>query len=358
MTHRIKDAVIAAFLVGAMSACVSSPVPNTSEGGPVYVAVALGELAARPQVSLGVLPTDLNDSGQAVGTSNGRAFLWTAAAGMTDLGSLPGEERSFAAAISPSGVVVGQTDVAGYLWSADAGMRELASEDPFVSEPHAVNAAGFVVGAVASEGLWVAAQWSADGVLRMRDFIGIGNDVNESWVIAGELHGPGGPYAATWTAEGAPLVIPLAEDETGRAVAVNASGAVAGERELASDPFNAQPAKRAFVWTREDGMRDLGAPPNTPASEGQITPHDINDGGEIVGEAAGAAGSFAFLWDAAHGLRDLNDFISFDAEGGPQPVLQSAVAINNRGEILAYSWGTTGATAYLLRPLDPAQDAE
>jgi probable HAF family extracellular repeat protein len=335
-------------------ACSTDPAPDHLEPSSVYEIVALGELAARPNPLWGVFARDINENGEIVGSSRGRAFLWTAQNGMSDLGSLPGGAQSYATAINDAGVVVGETEVGGFDWTKESGMRALASSSGFTSEPHGVNADGFVVGAVASEGLWRAAEWSPDGALRVRDFIGIGNDVNDAGLVAGELHGPGGPYPATWTAASDPSVIPLGQGHTGRAHALNASGAVVGEMTAQDDSSGQSGPTRAFVWTKEAGLRDLGWPAAFAAGEGSVSAQDVNDRLEIVGEASSRTAGFAFIWTPASGLRDLNSLI--ESRGGPEapPALTGALAINNRGEIMAYSWTSSGAKAFLLRPMPDA----
>ena len=57
--------------------------------------------------------------------------------------------------------------------------------------------------------------------------------------------------------------------------------------------------------------------------------NDINDFAEVVGYSETSSGNHAFVWDAAAGMRDLNDLIA--ATGW---VLSSAIAINDAGDIV------------------------
>ena len=56
---------------------------------------------------------------------------------------------------------------------------------------------------------------------------------------------------------------------------------------------------------------------------------DINDFDEVVGYSQTTDGNHAFLWDAASGMRDLNELVIAD-----EWVLVSASAINNAGDIV------------------------
>jgi probable HAF family extracellular repeat protein len=82
--------------------------------------------------------TDVNDHNQVVGQSTttnreGHAFLWTAATGMQDLGSLSGDSFSEAIAINEHGVVVGHSSISMFgesravLWKPDKQIIDLNS---------------------------------------------------------------------------------------------------------------------------------------------------------------------------------------------------------------------------------------
>ena len=83
-----------------------------------------------------------------------RAFLWTQATGMQDLGVLPGNNSSRALGINDMGVVVGSsTSSSGdraFIWTKETGIRDLNMEAPvtfdavFV-EAHAINNAGQIL---------------------------------------------------------------------------------------------------------------------------------------------------------------------------------------------------------------------
>lgn len=102
----------------------------------------------------------INDSGQVVGhsgpdltTTSTRAFIWDAANGMRDLGTLGGQ-YSQALSINNSGVVTGnaQTSIAfeanhAFIWDAAGGMRDLGTIAGSYSSGNFINANGHITGA-------------------------------------------------------------------------------------------------------------------------------------------------------------------------------------------------------------------
>ncbi len=98
---------------------------------------------------------DINNSGHVVGvaqTANGvpHAFVWTPSAGMSDLGTLGGDS-SVARSINDLGEIVGESTVIGnsmhhgFLWSDSSGMRKLGGLSGSGSA-YGINATGQVVG--------------------------------------------------------------------------------------------------------------------------------------------------------------------------------------------------------------------
>jgi probable HAF family extracellular repeat protein len=71
-----------------------------------------------------------SDGSVVVGSSNsafgGEAFRWTAGDGMVGMGVLPGDNASHAMAPSANGsVIVGTSNQKAFLWTASGGMRSL-----------------------------------------------------------------------------------------------------------------------------------------------------------------------------------------------------------------------------------------
>src|SRR5437773_7419342 len=109
-----------------------------------FIPIDLGTLGGTYSSAVAV-----NTSGQVVGASNGRAFLWTQAGGMIDLGTLGGS-CSADGAMNAKGQVGGGSslsDGAGHAfsWTPASGMVDLGTLGGY-SVAVAVNANGQVVG--------------------------------------------------------------------------------------------------------------------------------------------------------------------------------------------------------------------
>jgi len=123
-------------------------------------------------------------------------------------------------------------------------------------------------------------------------------------------------------------------------MAINNRGEVVGFANIsAGGGFNAH----AFLWTAADGMRDLGTLPGDAISQAL----GINGRGQVVGLSCGAGGCRAFLWE--HGLMtDLNTLV-----GPASGHLVFANDINDAGEIAgqAIDPDTGDAVAFMAAPL-------
>jgi len=238
-----------------------------------------------------------------------RAFSWTAAGGIENLGTLPGYAWSWAQGISPDGgFIVG--DLMG-----------VSASDPFV---------GFVIEAGGS----MTQLGDYHGVLSDSS---VARDVND----AGHVVGWNGQWPDTWawrldTTDGTLVELGHLGGGQSDAYAVNSSGAVAGTSTLADD------TRKAFRWTEAAGQQllpDFGGP-----SEGR----GIDDAGNVVGESGPAGGGrpTASLWPASGGHVDLNDLI--DPSDGW--ILETAADISESGIIVGK--GLKGPSrAVMLVPL-------
>jgi probable HAF family extracellular repeat protein len=73
----------------------------------------------------------------------------------------------------------------------------------------------------------------------------------------------------------------------------------------------------AFRWTLAGGMAGLGLLPGTMSSAASAV---SDDGSLVFGTAGGAPGvSSTFVWDAVHGMRDLNSSSEYRKCFTPRP---------------------------------------
>jgi probable HAF family extracellular repeat protein len=253
-----------------------------------------------------------------------RAFRWTAAGGIQDLGTLGGDQ-SWALGVSADGsVVVGWAyNAAGqkraFRWTAAGGMQDLGTLGGDRSEATAVSADGSVVVGAAynAAGQWRAFRWTAAG--GMQDL--------------GTLPGGGGSEATGVSADGSVVV----------GSARNAAG-----------------QWRAFRWTAAGGMEDLNityAHLLTDGSELREAYAISPDGRYIVGSGYNAATGReeAFLLDTQGvGVEERSGAARVRLRLLPQParervVLELEAAEAARGVTLVVTDALGRVVAELLR---------
>jgi probable HAF family extracellular repeat protein len=130
--------------------------------------------------------------------------------------------------------------------------------------------------------------------------------------------------------------------------AINQRGDVVG---FAGDPaFVEGDVLHAFMWTRDDGIRQLRPLPNRTPVHVDSEAYGINENRQVVGVSCDAdlVDCRAVIWDHGNTPTDLNDL-----KGGFSAVLTSAKDINNKGEITGRAADPiTGVlTAYLAVPV-------
>lgn len=126
--------------------------------------------------------------------------------------------------------------------------------------------------------------------------------------------------------------------------AINDLGQVAGEGYNGSIVCG-------WFWDPTDGFAFL--PALKAGDRDRVTPYDLNDGAVIVGSAAtdGWSDRRAFIWDAANGMRDLNDLVDLP----PNFILDRALEISDTGVIVGDGhWGPGWGppVAFYLVPRD------
>jgi probable HAF family extracellular repeat protein len=202
-----------------------------------------------------VYASAVNNAVQVVGSSNSRAFIWTAGGGMQDLGSLTGNNvtTSNAAAINDASQVVGYAGTTAgsshaFLWTASGGMQDLGTltgNASSYSQANAINAAGQVIGTSGAAGNTTHAfLWTSGG--GMKDL--------------GVLPGSVGSSADL----------------------INATGQIIGLSDTGKTDSNGNEIEVPFLWTAKKGMQALtGLIGRTAWKLQEID--GINDSGVIAG---------------------------------------------------------------------------
>jgi probable HAF family extracellular repeat protein len=365
------------FLPLALAGGVLWPSVVSAQGPPKYEITDLGVLDPNAPEAL---PRSLNYAGEVVGSSYEvvpagsselRAFLYTTDTGIREI--VPQSYRNLAYGINSRGDVVGSRSpkdfigpLQAFLYTpSNAKVHTLTltgvAEPSEPSEALAVNDAGQVVG-YAGEGYYWDARaflWSDTGVINIHASLpteaktSFATAINEAGAVVGWYYkgerpdSSGGPdfRAFMRDASGGLRVLPSPDGWGTQAVAVNASGQIAG---TATATY---PKSRAMLWEANGTFKDLGSLGTGTRSSAW----GLNSGGVVVGEAwngqflRGPGAVFpiyhAFVYRGGT-MEDLNNLIP------PGYELRTATAINDKGQIVAQGDGPLGYRhAFLLTPV-------
>jgi probable HAF family extracellular repeat protein len=304
----------------------------------------------------------LNDAGQAIGVRvrilgpgnwDWYGFFWSRQTGIVELGR---NFRPFS--LNNNGVVVGDhydrdKGHATFRWSLGSAPEFLGLESV-----RAINDAGQILASTRTS------NWNLrgvvinpDGTSRTLPLPQDGTDVfamtlTPSGTVTGWIdHGDEDHrqiHAAIWPATGGFELLgglPGWEDHS-FGLKLNAQWTVIGSSAV-PDITPPHGMQRAVYWDLYHHIHDLGTLPGMLTSGTS----DINDAGEIVGWSANyhADGTpwRAFLWTAAEGMMDLNDYID---EPGDHWTLNGAVSINQSGMIAANAWLDGHHAMVILEP--------
>jgi probable HAF family extracellular repeat protein len=312
----------------------------------------------------------LNAAGQVAGYSSTvsgdvHAFRWSKSGGMIDLGTLYNAAGSKALAINGHGQIVGYSDpaqepVQAFVWSESDGMIDLGRLSDGLAVAQAINDNGMIAGfSDAADGNAHGFGWTRDkGMFDLGTLGGIDSYatlINHGGQIAG--------YSAirgetdfvyrgfVWNKATGMVDIGALNGLGSAPLAINADGLVAGVSDVKDG------AQHAIVWRRGRGMTDLG----TLGGAGSRA-LGINNNGDVVGLAATGVSEFdyhAFLWTRTKGMLDLNRSL---ANAPPGLVLTEAIAISDKGAIVANSTaglvlllpGAKGNDAPVVGPVAPS----
>ncbi len=299
--------------------------------------------------------------GRASSATGVDAFRWTVETGIVSLGSLPGGSGSIAEEVSGDGsVIVGWGDspdsgsnVEAFRWTAETGMVGLGDlpGDYFISKAYGVSGDGaVVVGWSSADPGPEAFRWTAEtGMVSVSegcseiDFLTTtARAVSADGLVIvgrGGTCEPGGAQAFRWTAGEGPVGIGvLSGGEWADAYDVSPDGSAIVGRSDSAD------GSQAFRWTADEGMIALG---DLPGGLFDSWAFGVSgDGSVVVGLSCVAGGPLfcsgldAYIWDAAHGMRNLHDVLEvgygFDLGGWD---FAGAVDVSADGLVIVGSGG-------------------
>jgi probable HAF family extracellular repeat protein len=221
-------------------------------------------------------PTGINSQWTVVGSvrhpigAAPQAFVWSYGGAVRCLGTLGGS-TSRASAVNIHGVVVGMAtrpDGIGraFVWrEGNDGLQDLGNLSGDYATANAINDLGTVVGGAniipGQNGQYGerAFVWNQPTgmvpIPGVQDSWSFARDINKFGEVVGWYQPNGRPYSFFWSVETGVLIIDGLEGRGFFARAINDYGTVIGEGDDASG------ARRAMIWTRQDGLRVLDLPP-------------------------------------------------------------------------------------------------
>ncbi len=272
---------------------------------------------------------DINNTNVVVGwseTASGtaHAFRWSAAGGLTDLGTLPGDRLSRAVAILDGGEVLGVSGNEGrwtpVVWSASGAIQALTIpliQDFTLASPTGFNTKGDVVG------------WDAGGP----------GQHGWSWSSTA------GKYDLSANLQGG--------SNEGSASDVTESGVVL----LTSRAYTCTQVTecwRTYLWNGTGGYTPLGAPGN--AVEADVTGLALNETGAVVGWATTGRGGVPapYRWSAGSGFTFLARYAGTSSYGYATAVNSTGAIVGaalepSSGSIVATTWPGPGGIVRLSR---------
>jgi probable HAF family extracellular repeat protein len=268
------------------------------------------------------------------------AIFWTSADGSRDLGTLPGDNYSYAQGVNDFHEVAGWSlnNITGhqraFVWKEKLGMLDLGTLGGSYSLAYGINNVHQVVGGAALHGdhsehafLWTQGK-------RMQDLGTLGGSasvasaINDSGEVVGSSYLADNVtiHAFLWTSSGGMQDLGTLGGPTSSATGISSSGQVVGASSTTSSTYGV-----AFLWTKAKGMQSLGA------GEGSVAV-GINSSYQIVGYL-GIGEQDAFVWTKALGVQNLRSILVPNS---------AAQAVNKSGQIAATNL-TLGAV--LLTPV-------
>jgi probable HAF family extracellular repeat protein len=294
---------------------------------------------------------DINNAGQVVGSSAGRAFLWDVVNGITDLGVPLGASYAYASGINESGQVTGtatyEDPLSGYqsfafLWDAAHGMTVLGAGPTYTnSQAATLNDVGQVVGY----------QWNG-----------------AAFIDPAFLWTPDSPNGLTGSFTDLGM-LPGAIDSN--AAAVNNAGQVVGTSTMVESVYVCDPVceyycddwycyetcywncyyqdyyyPHAFVWDAMDGMTDLQTQLLPGSGATLQRAQAINDGGSIAASGYNGSGeSRAFLLTPTRAISIADASAVAEGNTGTVEATFTVILSEPSGQAVTVNYVTADGTA-------------
>jgi probable HAF family extracellular repeat protein len=166
------------------------------------------------------------------------------------------------------------------------------------------------------------------------------HNINDLGEVVGYCAAAGAPNRGFhWTsAAGMQPLAPLPGGLSSDAVGINGLAQIVGAAD-SGDPDK----PHAVLWAKAGIVQDLGVLPGGTWSSAFA----INASATVVGNGnCTSSGAHAFVWTARSGIQDLNALIPANSGW----VLQSALAINDAGEIVGVGTVNGNQHGFLLKP--------
>jgi hypothetical protein len=325
---------------------------------------------------------DINDRGQVALASlspvvpfTGVARRWDPRDGFLTLAP----EQSFSTGINKHGDVtvvhMAENSLAtSALWTARDGLRDLGTIG-LQTWAEDVNDHRVVVGWTerdTNERERYAFRWTRDGQLRTLPNLpggpqenGIALDVTNEGLIVGYSYGASGQEAVRWVDGN---VQGLGDFQGGvyesAAFAANERGSIVGVGHLAGNGADLNrdgkpdPIARAFLWSEDKGMINLGA----LRPDHNSVAYDITDDGMVVGFSAPRSGGTSlaytpFVWTERTGMVDVHALLDDDSQGWRLGALQTG-RINKSGQLLLHGALDNQFAVVVLTPVRTANVPE
>lgn len=261
------------------------------------------------------------------------AFRWCAEHGKVNLGTLGGLVSRGTAVSQDGTLIVGESansdgHTEAFHWTQDGGMRGLGFGDGTASRAFACTQSGsqkIIAGAstfAPAHRLVHAVRWRTDetGKIQRTDLGTLPGETEsvakalsaDGSIVAGESYAGDPPrgQAVRWTQSGIESLGVLTKDRAysaySYAAAISADGNV-----IVGHSRSASKSHQAFRWTPKEGMVALEVGRGTPDAARSMAYGVSADGCTVVGSLidGGDLEARAFIWDAAHGIRQLQPLL-------------------------------------------------